>query len=53
MFLWTLWNFCLCCRDRSFLWISEHKYQFMSRLGIKIIFMVQKEHLLCNWESRE
>jgi hypothetical protein len=22
-------------------------------LDIKIIFMEQKEHLLCNWESRE
>ena len=22
-------------------------------LGIEIIFMEQKEHLLCNWESRE
>ena len=27
MLLWTiriLFGICLCCRDRSFLWISEH-----------------------------
>ena len=50
----TIWNFRLPRRDRSSLWISKHnaptKWRF---LDLKINFMEQKEHLLCNWESRE
>jgi hypothetical protein len=49
----TIWNFRLRCRDCSFLWISEHNATNVGILCIKIIFMEQKEHLLCNWESRE
>ena len=50
----TIWNFRLHCRDRSFLWISEHNATNKDQyFGIKIIFTEQKEHLLCNWESRE
>ena len=49
----TIWNFRLRCRHRSFLWISKHNATNGGILGIKIIFMEQKEHLLCNWESRE
>jgi hypothetical protein len=50
-----IWNIRLHCRDRSFLWISEPNATNKRRyiLGIKIIFLEQKEHLLCNWESRE
>ena len=50
----TIWNVRLRCRDRSSLLISEHKRQPNGGiLDIKIIFIEQKEHLLCNWESRE
>ena len=49
-------NFFRRCRDRYFRWISQHNVTNKRRwgiLGIKIIFMEQKEHLLSNWESRE
>ena len=48
----TIWNFRLPRRDRSSLWISEHNAPTKLRyFGYKIIFMEQKEHLLCNCES--
>ena len=51
----TLFGICLLRHDRSSLWISKHKTRQPNGgiLDIKIIFMEQKEHLLCNWESRE
>ena len=55
MFLWTLqvlFGVCLRCRDRSFLWNITRQTNG-GILDIKIIFMEQKEQLLCNWESRE
>ena len=50
----TIWKFLLPRRDHSSLWITEHNSPTKWRyFGYKIIFMEQKEHLLCNWESRE
>ena len=63
-----LFGICLRCRDHSFLWISEHiapnkvlyevkvkvkQGKIRGILDVKMIFMEQKEHLLCNWESCE
>ena len=58
MFLWTLWilfGISVCdvvtARACGFLDITHQTNGGI--LDIKIIFMKQKEHLLCNWEPRE
>ena len=58
MFLWTLrilFGIFVCdvvtARACGFLNITRQTNGGI--LDIKIIFMEQKEHLLCNWESRE
>ena len=56
MFLWTLrilFGICLRCRDPVSFGFLNITRQTNGILDIKIIFMEQKEHLLCNWVSRE
>ena len=53
--LWILFGIFVCSamtsRACGFLNITRQPNGGI--LDIKIIFMEQKEHLLCNWESRE
>ena len=58
MFLWTLWILfgiyvCVVVTTLSCGFLIITRQTNVGILGIKIIFMEQKEYLLCNWESRE
>ena len=58
MFLWTLWKLfgifvCVVVTALSCGFLNITRQKNRGILDIKIIFMEQKEHLLCNWESRE
>ena len=58
MFLWTLRNLfgisvCVVMTALSSGFLNIARQRNGSILDIKIIFMEQKEHLLCNWESHE
>ena len=56
MFLWTLWKLfgifvCVVVTALSCGFLNITVQTNGGILGIKIIFMEQKENLLCNWES--
>ena len=58
MFLWTFWILfgiyvCVVVTALSCGFLNITRQTNGGVLGIKIIFMEQKEHLLSNWESRE
>ena len=58
MFLWTLRILfgifvCVVVTALSCGFLNITRQTNGGILDIKIIFMEQKEHLLCNWESRE
>ena len=58
MFLRTLWMpfgifNCPVVTARACGFLNKTRQPNGGILYIKIIFMEQKEHLLCNWESRE
>ena len=58
MFLWTLWILfgifaCGVMTTRAYGFLNITRQTNGGILHIKIIFMEQKEHLLCNSESRE
>ena len=51
MFLWTF--VCVVVTTLSCGFLNIMRQTNGGILDIKIIFMEQMEHLLCNWESRE
>ena len=58
MFLWTIWILfwifvCVVVTALSCGFLNITRQTNRGILDIKIIFMKQTEHLLCNWESHE